>query len=229
MTSENFSNIVNWNNILEKSSNFKSQKPFNFAFIENFFEKNFYDKLYETYPEIDERWGKWSDMEKAQNFRTWSDNPPNEINKIGDDPSLSEYWNKLKRYAESEEFVKYFRDFSGVPVTKCKHFFFMSYKKGGFQLPHIHNIGPSTLVIMLYFSKGWEKGDPGGTYMATEEDESSIIFEPYNLDNSIALFLDGPNAAHGVRYITKDVTRKGFQITLEGFTDEEGWSSSSHN
>ena len=90
MTSENFSNIVNWNNLLEKSSNFKSQKPFNFAFIENFFEKNFYDKLYETYPEIDERWGKWSDMEKAQNFRTWSDNPPNEINKIGDDPSLSE-------------------------------------------------------------------------------------------------------------------------------------------
>lgn len=44
---------------------------------------------------------------------------------------------------------------------------------------------------MIYFSKGWQKGDPGGTFMSLEEDESTIIFEPYNLDNSVALFLDG--------------------------------------
>ena len=44
--------------------------------------------------------------------------------------------------------------------------------------------------------------------MASEPDESSIIFEPYNLDNSIALFHDGPKAAHGVRYISKDIAPK---------------------
>ena len=227
MNTENFSNIINWENVAAQSLNFKNQKPFKFGFIEKFFDKTFYEKLYSTYPKIDESWGQWSDMEKAQYFRTWNNNPPNEINKIGNDSSLGEHWNKLKRYAESEEFIKYFRDFSGVPVSKCKHFFFMSYKKGGFQLPHIHNIGPSTLVIMLYFAKDWNHGDPGGTYMASEEDESSIIFEPYNLDNSIALFHDGPKAAHGVRYITKDVVRTGFQITLEGYSEETGWPSSS--
>ena len=100
----------------------------------------------------------------------------------------------------------------------------MGYKKGGFQLPHIHNVGPSTLVLMFYFSKNWKNNSPGGTYMAKEEDESSIIFEPYNLDNSMAMFLDGPNAAHGVRYITDDVVRQGFQITLEGVLDDGTWS-----
>ena len=35
---------------------------------------------------------------------------------------MSEHWNKLKRYVETDEFVSYFRDFSGVPVTKCKYF-----------------------------------------------------------------------------------------------------------
>ena len=78
---------------------------------------------------------------------------------------------------------------------------------------------------MLYFSKNWNEGEPGGTYMATEEDESKIIFEPYNLNNSIALFHDGPKAAHGVRYITKDVTRQGMQIMLEEYLEKEDrWS-----
>ena len=55
--------------------------------------------------------------------------------------------------------------------------------------------------------------------------KSKIIFEPYNLNNSIALFHDGPNAAHGVRYITKDVTRQGMQIMLEEYLDEsKRWS-----
>jgi hypothetical protein len=77
---------------------------------------------------------------------------------------------------------------------------------------------------MLYFSKNWQKGDPGGTYMTTDLDESKIIFEPYNLDNSLAIFHDGPKAAHGTRYILKDVTRQAIQITLEGYSSESGWS-----
>ncbi len=229
MNTEDFSNIINWDNLSNQSSNFKNQKPFKFGFVEDFFDKNFYEKLYSSYPKIDQGWSLFSDMEKVQYFRTWNNISPNIVTQTGDDSTLSEYWNKLKRYAETEEFVKHFREFSGVPVSKLKHFFFMNYKRGGFQLPHIHNIGPSTLVIMLYFAKNWNHGDPGGTYMATEEDESSIIFEPYNLDNSVALFHDGPKAAHGVRYISKDVERTGFQITLEGYSEQTGWSSSPTN
>ena len=207
------------------SNDFKNKKPFKFGFVEEFFNRDFYEKLYSSYTTIDETWGKWSGMDKFQYYRTWNGTSSNDINKIGDDPTLSEHWNKLKRYAETDEFVNHFQNFSGLPIAKCKYAFFMSYQKGGFQLPHIHNVGPSTLIIMLYFAKNWNKDDPGGTYMASEEDESSIIFEPYNLDNSIALFHDGPNAAHGVRYITKDVIRNGFQITLEGYNEDSGWSA----
>ena len=227
MTSEDFSNMVNWDNLFNQSDNFKNSKPFSFGFIENFFTDKFYDNLYETYPKIDETWITSSAMSKYQQYKTWNNVQINDVkDDPGNDPSFSEYFNKLKRYAESKEFVSNFREFSGVPVNKFKKINFVGYEKGGFQYPHIHNNGPNTLIIMLYFSKGWNKGDPGGTYMASEEDESKIIFEPHNLNNSIALFHDGPMAAHGVRYITKDVTRQGMQIILEGYDEEsKRWSS----
>ena len=79
--------------------------------------------------------------------------------------------------------------------------------------------------MMFYFSKGWKQGQSGGTYMASEVDESKIIFEPYNLDNSLALFHDGPKAAHGTRLISENVERKALQITLEEWNQKDGWSS----
>ena len=60
--------------------------------------------------------------------------------------------------------------------------------------------------------------------MAKNEDESSIIFEPYNLDNSVALFHDSPKAVHGVRLITKDVERRALHITFEGYSSDSGWT-----
>ncbi len=156
---------------------------------------------------------------------SWGDTKPNEVVVEGDDNTLSEEWNTLKRYSESQEFIENFRNFSGISVSKVRQFHFLSYKKGGFQLPHIHNVSPSTLVMMFYFSKGWKQGEPGGTFISTDVDESTIIFEPYDLDNSMALFHDGPNAAHGTRYISKDVERRALQITLEGWSPEKGWAS----
>ena len=94
----------------------------------------------------------------------------------------------------------------------------------GYQLPHIHNAGPNTLILMVYFSKNWKKGDPGGTYITPEEDESKMIFEPYNLDNTTIIFHDGAHAGHGVRYITKDVERRAIQIYFEKYSPETGWS-----
>ena len=35
--------------------------------------------------------------------------------------------------------------------------------------------------------------------------------------------LDGPSAAHGMRKITKDVERRGIQLTYESFDNDEGW------
>ena len=218
--------IVNWENVFNESQAFQKNQPFKFGFIEEFFNREFYEKLYDTYPNIDD-FLDGSGMTKAQLVRWWGDHKENEIVRDVDDPNLSKEWNQLYHYCHSEEFIENFRKFSGVPVTKLKHFSFLSYRKGGFQLPHIHNVGPSTIIMMVYFSKNWNKGDPGGTYIASEADESKIIFEPYNLDNSVALFHDGPKAAHGTRYITKDVERRAIQITLEGYSNETGWSAKS--
>ena len=60
-------------------------------------------------------------------------------------------------------------------------------------------------------------------------DESSIIFEPYNLDNSMAIFHDAPNAIHGVRRLTEDVQRKAVQICLEEYSEKDGWSGWSYS
>ena len=219
-----FSGIINWENFLAKSQDFKNQKPFRFAFIEDIFNKDFYEKLYESYPSLDkEDWHVSSMTSKLQLNNYWNDDKM-DIVKSGGDPRFSNEWNTFKKYTESQEFIENIRKFSGIDVNRLKHFVFSAYKKGGFQLPHIHNVGPTTLILMLYFSKNWKKGDPGGTYMTPEEDESSMIFEPYNLDNSMAIFHDGPNSGHGVRYITKDVERRAVQIYFENYSSELGWS-----
>ena len=63
-------------------------------------------------------------------------------------------------------------------------------------------------------SFGWKKGEPGGTYIASEEDESTIVFEPYNLDNSWICFAETPRSWHGSRYQTHDTPRQSIQFTL---------------
>ena len=149
----------------------------------------------------------------------------NDIPSDVEDPNFSEHWNTFHRYLFSDEFLANIRKFSGVPVTKVKTLGFMLLTRGGYKLPHINNVGPSTLILMLYFTKNWNKGDPGGTYITPEEDESKMIFEPYNLDNSAMIFHDGPHAGHGVRFIEKDVERRAVQIYLEKYSSEEGWSA----
>ena len=216
--------LINWDNVFSQKYSFSNAKPFKFTFVENVFDANFYEKLYQTYPKIDDSWTEVGNMYKVQKVKFWGD-PVNSLQvNEGSDSTFSKEWNELKLYTESEEFLSNFRKFTGTTVNKLKDFLFISYKKGGFQLPHIHNVGPNTLVFVLYFSKGWEEGDAGGTYIASEPDESKIIFEPYNLDNSMAVFQDSPKAAHGVRIITKDVERRAVQIVLEEYDEENGWT-----
>ena len=142
-----------------------------------------------------------------------------------EDPTFSESWNQFHHYLFSDELISNFRKFSGIPVNKPKSFRFLLLTSGGYQLPHSHNIGPTSLLLMLYFSKNWKKGDPGGTYLTPDDTESSMIFEPYNLDNSAMIFQDGPHAGHGVRQIIKDVERRAIQIYLEKYSSDAGWDT----
>ena len=42
--------IINWENVFSQTSIFQTQKPTKWAFLEEFFARDFYEKLYETYP-----------------------------------------------------------------------------------------------------------------------------------------------------------------------------------
>ena len=225
---ENFDDIINWENLFKQSETFKNNKPFKFAFAEEIFKRDFYERLFETFPKYDkndETWFTSTSFTKHLFYRRWGTNKEDEEeNAEEEDPKLSLEWNRFNRFLHSQEFVDNIKKFSKVPVDKLKTFRFVVYEKGGFQLPHIHNDGPSTLIVFFYFSKGWKTGDPGGTYVASETDESKIIFEPYNLDNTMVILQDGPYSAHGARYITKDVTRKALQVYFEGYSEETGWS-----
>ena len=220
----NFDKIVNWENVFAKADEFKNNKPCKFAFIEDFFDGDFYEELYKGYPKFDDSWRSKSGISKFQFGRCWGKYGPNDITGEEKDSALNEAWNEWHQYSMSKEFLGNMKKFSGVDVNRLKYFKFTLYKKGGFQLPHIHDEGPRTLIGMLYFSKNWKKGDPGGTYISTELDESGIIFEPYNLNNTAVFFQDSPTAAHGARYITKNVERRAMQVYLEGFEPKSGWT-----
>ena len=231
-------NIVNWQKAYDQSSNFKNSGPTKWAFVKEFLDRDFYEELYKTFPKFDNTWyltdsaGSKTDEKfayrkfwKREKSRYYTDGTPiDEHNLIQEyDSMYSESWNKFLNHAWSEEFVKKLVEVTGVEVSGLRHFCFMYAKKGCFQSPHIHNISDKTLIVFLYFSKNWEEGDPGGTYLSDGLDESKILFEPNDLDNTALFVLDGPEAAHGMRKIIKDVERMAIQLTYEPFSTTNGW------
>ena len=231
-------NAVNWQNAYDQSSNFKKGSPIKWAFVKEFLDRDFYEELYKTFPKFDNTWyltdsaGSKTDEKlayrkfwKREKSRYYTDGTPiDEHNLIQEyDSMYSESWNKFLNHAWSEEFVKKLVEVTGVEVSGLRHFCFMYAKKDCFQSTHIHNISDKTLILFLYFSKNWEEGDPGGTFLSDGLDESKILFEPYDLDNTALFVLDGPKAAHGVRKITKDVERRAIQLTYEPFSTTDGW------
>lgn len=219
---EDFSDIINWENVFRNAKSFQNNEPAKFGFVEDFFHNDFYEKLYNTYPKEND--GAWyrltNDFSRSAMRRNFGNIKPHDpIN--DDDPLLSPEWNKFKQYMNSKEFAENITKYTGIKVTRPQHYVFINLHKGDFNLPHNHFLESQgdvpdsyKMTLLLYFTKGWKKGEPGGTYMCAEEDESSIIFEPYNLDNSMICFAESEHAWHGSRYITKDVTRQSIQLTM---------------
>ena len=225
-------NIVNWQNAYDKSSNFKSSGPPKWAFVKEFLDRDFFEELYNTFPKFDDTWNITDDEEKLAYRKFWktdesryyTDGTPREHNLVQEyDSRYSEPWNRFLKHAWSEEFTKKLAEVTGIKVTGLRHFCFMYANKNCYQKTHIHNVSDKTLIVFLYFSKNWEEGDPGGTYLSNETNCSKILFEPCELDNTALFVLDGPEAAHGMRKIVKDVERKAIQLTYEPFSTTDGW------
>ena len=222
---KSFPKIMNWSNLLKFSKDFQNKTPFHFGFLENVFEQSFYDNLFDSYPKFDQTWIRIEEPDKSAYRKFWFGDNTQTTDRLGDNNEFSESWNTFHRYIHSSEFEENFSKFVGIPELKTKHFTFANLKKGGFQYPHAHNSSTSTLTMFFYFVKDWQQGDPGCTYFASGEEDSDILVEPYNLDNTMTLFRDADNAYHGVRYIEKDIERRSVCVIMERFVEEEGWDS----
>ena len=211
--------IINWKNVFENSEVFKNNKPIPYGFVKNPFNTEFYDDLYRTYPEIDEKWKSPTSFERSAKKRHFGKGSSGNIIDE-DDPSLSPSWNKLFHYVNSKEFAENMSKYTGLKIEKLRSFSFIKNGKGDFNSPHTHHpdVSPAQyeykITILAYFAKGWKKGEPGGTYISENEDESSIIFEPSDLDNTWICIAETPQTWHGSRYIEKDVIRNSIQFTL---------------
>ena len=223
--------IFDWNNILSHSEEFQTNPHFSFSYMENIFDKKFYEELFSTFPKLDDSWLRLEEPDKSTYRKFWFDAKSQEIDRLGNDPNFSNVFNTLHEYCHSNEFMENFSKFSGISNLKTKHFTFVNLKKGGFQYPHAHNASPSTLTMFFYFVKNWEEGDPGCTYFAKGENEDNdILVEPYNLDNAMTIFLDADNAWHGVRYIEKDIERQSICVIMERYNEEQKlWDAQIHS
>ena len=72
-------NIINWDNVFKQSQSFKNNEPFMFGFVEEFIQQEFYEKLFETYPKLDDMWNELNTIVKYQFNREWNPKKPSEI------------------------------------------------------------------------------------------------------------------------------------------------------
>ncbi len=202
--------IIDWKKFFEHSTRFFDSKPFRYIYAKNIIKEDFYKKLYDAFPKFDKSWiieNDWRRSAKRKNLVS-----EREIS----DSVTSIEWRKFGSYVSSKEFLENLSKFTGLKLTRHMDTSFLISQKGDFQLPHIDADGnyENKIQLIFYFSKNWQKGDPGGTFICENEDEESIIFEPYDLDNGMICFEETPESWHGTRYITKDVTRQAVLISL---------------
>ena len=211
--------IFNWDNILNNSEIFQNNHPFPYGFIKNPIDEEYYNELCNTYPTVDDKWYSADDYSRSSIKRHFGNSKANNIIDE-DDESLSKSWNDLFHYLNSKEATEKMSEYTGLKVTKLRSLDFVLNRKGDFNLPHSHHIGIKQedyeykFTVLIYFAKDWIKGSPGGTYISEGEDESTIVFEPTDLNNSWICFAETPNSWHGSRYMTHDIPRPSIQFTM---------------
>ena len=211
--------ILNWDIIFENSQTFQNNHPYPYGFVKNPINVEMYEELYNSYPSVDDNWYSAGDYSRSSIKRHFGKSKANNIIDE-DDQSLSKSWNILFHYFNSKEFAENMSEYTGLTVSKLRSFNFVLNRKGDFNLPHAHHIGVKPedyeykFTVLIYFAKNWIKGSPGGTYISESEDESTIVFEPEDLNNSWVCFAETPNSWHGSRYMTHDIPRPSIQFTM---------------
>jgi len=156
MTTKN-PEIINWKNVFAHDRTFQEKNLLNGHLSRNSLQVISMKNCMKLIQKKMTAWFFETSNDKSAYRKWWTGRDPDGIPNDVEDPNFSEHWNKLHHYLFSDEFLSNIRKFSGVPVNKVKSLAFMLLTRGGYQLPHIHDVGPSTLILMLYFSKNWNK------------------------------------------------------------------------
>ena len=109
--------IINWENVFANSETFRNNKPFPFGFVENVFEPNFYNMLYESYPKVDSSWHHPTDFTRSSTKRGFGNHkvgtndafPPDQ-----EDKELSKAWNEFFHYFYTDEFMNNMSKYTGI-------------------------------------------------------------------------------------------------------------------
>ena len=117
----NDDNIINWDNVFSYSKMFQNNSPCKWAFIEEFFDRDFYEKLYESFPKED-LMERVSAVDKDSLRTLWGDDGDGSEPTDSKDSRFSDSWNKFHHYLFSEDFIKNMQKFSGIPVGRLRHF-----------------------------------------------------------------------------------------------------------
>ena len=104
--------IFDWNNVLSYSGEFQTNPYFSFSYMENIFDKNFYEELFTTFPKLDDSWLRIEDPDKSTYRKFWFDAKSQEIDRVGNDPNFSNAFNTLHEYCHSNDFMENFSKFS---------------------------------------------------------------------------------------------------------------------
>ena len=112
--------IINWDNVFLQSETFQKNKPFQYGFIKNFLNKEFYDILYNSYPKDDDSWITPKDFGRSAKKRWFGIADPNsdKCSLDVEDSSLNESWNKFFHYIHSKEFLENMSKFSNDKISE---------------------------------------------------------------------------------------------------------------
>ena len=109
MSSKN-SHIINWEKLFSYSDTFQNNKPCKWSFIEDFFQRDFYDQLYQTFPKYDGMWEHVTAHDKDTFRILWGNQKNNDI----DDPLDEEDHNFSKHGNMLPPMIKIHFEYCGV-------------------------------------------------------------------------------------------------------------------
>lgn len=202
---------------------FIKAKPFPFVVIDNFFEKNVFDKLledFELYYDENKNNGK------SYNTEVESDKWTSQGNFLSNDLLA------VGEYLKSDFLKDFLKDITGFKVLNTSSFnsnnvgFFHLMKNNAYLGPHIdhmmdmdsNNVGYHVLNIIIYITKEWNPNWGGGTFFKNNSDNTftDVEFKP----NRAVVFMHSPISIHGTNRVTNTTDNKRISIYFDYYSNE---------